>query len=176
MTPTRYPVEIDRESFFKHAFSHLSSGRSPYPWQRWLFLDMTSGNWPLVVPLPTGSGKISVLQIWLIVLAWCLREGIAGIPRRLAWVVNCRVVVDQVREEAERLPELLKTCQELHDPLKQASSSGQTLAVSTLRGQRADNGDWALAGCVAGSDSAGTRIRVPGGRRFITRPSNSAFA
>lgn len=136
-------VENDRTSFFQEAFYRLSSNRTPYPWQLQLFLDLTSGAWPRQVPLPTGTGKTAVLQIWLLALAWSLRQGAGGIPRRLAWVVNRRVVVDQVTKEAEALLERLKAWPELHDCLQRESSSGQALAISTLRGQFADNGDWA---------------------------------
>jgi CRISPR-associated endonuclease/helicase Cas3 len=106
---------------------------------------LNSGNWPEVVPLPTGSGKTAVLHIWLLALAWSIKSG-GGIPRRLAWVVNRRVVVDQVTDEASALISEgggLARCPEVGSLLKQASVSGVPLAVSTLRGQRADNGDWA---------------------------------
>ena len=135
-------MESDRGSFFEQAFHRLNSDRTPYPWQRRLFLEMTDSKWPQVVPLPTGSGKTSVLQIWLLALAWSLREETGSIPRRLAWVVNRRVVVDQVTQEAEELKKRLYS-DELGEVLARASSSGIPLALSTLRGQFADNGDWA---------------------------------
>lgn len=136
-------IEKGAKLFFDEEFRRLNVGRNPYPWQRRLFLDLTSGSWPQVIPLPTGSGKTSVLQIWLLALAWCLRETIGGVPRRIAWVVNRRVVVDQVTDEAETLKRRLNDCEELSRVLSRASSSGIPLSISTLRGQLADNGDWA---------------------------------
>ncbi|MGC1719691.1 MAG: type I-U CRISPR-associated helicase/endonuclease Cas3, partial [Isosphaeraceae bacterium] len=121
-------------------------GHSPYPWQEHLFLYLISGSWPAVVALPTGSGKTAVLHIWVLALAWSIKIGVGGIPRRLAWVVNRRVVVDQVTDEASALIAEkggLAQCPEVGSLLKQASMSGIPLSVSTLRGQRADNGEWA---------------------------------
>jgi CRISPR-associated endonuclease/helicase Cas3 len=136
-------MEIEREQFFRQYFSVLT-GRTPYPWQRKLFLDLTSGHWPEVVPLPTGSGKTAVMHIWLLALAWSLKKGESRIPRRLAWVVNRRVVVDQASDEATTLAGCgLEGCPEVSQLLAAASASGTRLAVSTLLGQRADDGDWA---------------------------------
>ena len=138
-------MATDPQQFFYETFGCLC-GYPPYPWQEKLFSDLVSGKWPQVVPLPTGSGKTSVLHIWLLALAWSFRTGAAGVPRRLAWVVNRRVVVDQVTDEAAALVKAnggLARCTEVSDLLRQASVSGIPLAVSTLRGQRADKGEWA---------------------------------
>lgn len=135
----------DSEQFFYETFSRMC-GHAPYPWQERLFLDLISSNWPEVVPLPTGSGKTAVLHTWLLALAWSIKSGSGGIPRRLAWVVNRRVVVDQVTDEASALIGKdggLARCPEVRTLLNQVSMSGVPLAVSTLRGQRADNGEWA---------------------------------
>ena len=138
-------MATDSEQFFYETFSQMC-GHPPYPWQEHLFLDLISGDWPEVVPLPTGSGKTAVLHIWLLALAWSIKTGSGGIPRRLAWVVNRRVVVDQVTDEATALIGKdggLAQCPEVSNLLAQVSMSGVPLAVSTLRGQLADNGDWA---------------------------------
>jgi CRISPR-associated endonuclease/helicase Cas3 len=138
-------MSIDPERYFDKYFSSLSGHKAFYPWQKKLFLQIASGNWPQIVHLPTGAGKTSVLHIWLLALAWSLDEKVHGVPRRLAWVVNRRVVVDQVTEEAESLIKAtggLDRCPEIRNTLTQASLSGEALAVSTLRGQRADKGDW----------------------------------
>ena len=135
----------DPKQFFTDAFRRLT-GRAPYPWQQTLFLEIVAGHWPQVVNLPTGAGKTAVLQIWLLALAWSLHAGTSSVPRRLAWIVNRRVVVDQVTDEAATLIGgncALDRCPEIRDLLRGASLTGKALAVSTLRGQRADNGDWA---------------------------------
>jgi CRISPR-associated endonuclease/helicase Cas3 len=132
-------MSTDPIQFFTEVFVSLT-GRAPYPWQLELFLDIVGERWPQVLNLPTGSGKTAVLQIWLAALAWSLQNGTSGVPRRLAWVVNRRVVVDQVTEEVEALvgeEGALDRCPAIRDLLASASLRGIPLAVSTLRGQRA---------------------------------------
>ena len=90
--------------FFANYFENLT-GRRPYPWQRKLFLELVgsaSGRWPEVVDLPTGAGKTSVVYIWLLGYSVCRQTGSPGFPRRLVWIVNRRVVVDQVTSELEK--------------------------------------------------------------------------
>lgn len=132
------------EGFFRRHFSHLSDGLMPYPWQQKLFADIISDQWPDSVPLPTGAGKTAIIKIWLIALGWSLR-GQAGnhIPRRLVWVVNRRVVVDQATNEVKAIAEKLASS-ELGPILRGCSVSNRKipLAVSTLRGQMADNREW----------------------------------
>jgi CRISPR-associated endonuclease/helicase Cas3 len=135
-------MQIERDQFFEQYFTDLT-GQSPYPWQSKLFQDLAVGRWPEILPLPTGSGKTSVIHIWLLALAWSLKTGEGRIPRRLAWLVNRRVVVDQASDEAAALAGSgLERCPELSRLLAAASATGKPLAVSTLRGQRADDGDW----------------------------------
>jgi len=162
-------MEIEREQFFGKYFS-LLTGRIPYLWQRKLFQDLAVGRWPEVVPLPTGSGKTSVMHVWLLALAWSLKTGEGQVPRRLAWVVNRRVVVDQASDEATTLAGRgLEGCPELSQLLAAASASAKPLAVSTLRGQRADDGDWArdpsTSGIIVGTvDMIGSRLLFRGYR------------
>lgn len=135
---------MNPEQFFEKYFELLTV-RVPYPWQKKLFTEIVGGRWPQIVNMPTGAGKTAVLHIWLLALCWALKTKTGCIPRRLAWVVNRRVVVDQVTDEVEELVQAgggLDRCPELRDLLAAASSSGVALAVSTLRGQRADTGDW----------------------------------
>ena len=99
-----------------------------------------------------------------IALAWSLKSGLPGVPRRLAWVVNRRVVVDQVTTEVQELLEHgLAKCNLVRDALAEASVSGDALVASSLRGQLADNGDWArdpsTPGVVVGTvDMIGSRL------------------
>src|SRR5665213_1901037 len=98
-------MAAESESFFIDNFHHLTT-RQPYPWQTKLFLRFSAPStepWPEVVDLPTGAGKTSVLHVWLLALAWGIRTKTYGVPRRLAWIVNRRVVVDQMTSEVETL-------------------------------------------------------------------------
>lgn len=77
-------TDINRE------FRALTGGFTPLKWQCRLFSLLKSGVLPRTCTLPTGVGKTSVISIWLIALA-----GGASLPRRLAYIVNRRTVVDQ---------------------------------------------------------------------------------
>src|SRR5205823_1704301 len=122
-----------------------------------LFERIVGGDWPDPIAIPTGLGKTSAMAVWILALASELME-LRGswrelrIPRRLAYVVDRRVVVDQASEEAEALAKRLERA--LKDPgdpladkaevLKGAGCDDQILAVSTLRGQRTLDRRWRL--------------------------------
>lgn len=121
------------------------TGFDPFPWQRRLCDAMLSGNVPTALDIPTGLGKTSVMAIWL--AAHLLG---ANLPRRLVYIVDRRVVVDQATHAAEELRE-----------------KHPTLKLSTLRGQFADNGDWlsdptGLAIVVGTVDMIGSRLLFSG--------------
>ena len=127
------------EHFFQHYFRFLT-GNDPYPWQRSLFNELIGGKRDLSLGIPTGTGKTSVMQIWLIALGWS-----KSLPRRLVWVVNNRIVVDQGTSEAGDISDELNQLP-ASDPLRTAleslSAFRNLLRVSTLRGHRADNREW----------------------------------
>jgi CRISPR-associated helicase Cas3 len=110
--------EID----FDSAFNSLTDN-PPFPWQRALYADwFIKGRVPDACNLPTGLGKTSVIAIWLIAFA----NAPDRVPRRLVYVVNRRTVVDQTTDEVEKY-------------LERKVPGVPELAVSTLRGQFADN-------------------------------------
>lgn len=119
---------------FATAFRELTRnggkpGNDPFPWQQALydrFMEKRPDNIPAACNLPTGLGKTSVIAVWLIALA----NG-AKVPRRLVYVVNRRTVVDQTTDEVTRYRDNLA-----------AAGITQSLALSTLRGQFADNREW----------------------------------
>jgi len=118
-------------------FSELTSEgderHPPFRWQMRLLRRMLDGNAPRFVDIPTGLGKTSVMALWLIALA----EG-ARLPRRLVYVVDRRVVVDQATRFAERLR--ANMLRELAEKL--GLEADAELPISTLRGGFADNRDW----------------------------------
>ncbi len=129
--------------------------------------------------LPTGIGKTSVVAIWLIVLLTHPDR----VPRRLVYVVNRRTVVDQTSAEVERIRERLKANPELNAKLTAlcAVPVDEPLALSTLRGQFADNREWcadpARPAVIVGTvDMIGSGLlfsRYTCG--FKTRPHHAAF-
>lgn len=105
---------------FAADFERLT-GNPPYRWQQRLYELFVAHDLPTAIDLPTGLGKTSVMAIWLIA-----RQANPALPRRLVYVVDRRVVVDQATEEAEKL----------------SAKSAPPLTISTLRGQHADNRLW----------------------------------
>jgi CRISPR-associated endonuclease/helicase Cas3 len=133
---------------------------------------------PACCDLPTGLGKTSVIAIWLIALA----EGKASVPRRLVYVVNRRTVVDQTTAEVEKLRRNLEPSG-LDNLLRNFATlpSDSPLAISTLRGQFADNREWSADPCrpaviVGTVDMMGSRLLFGGyGVGFKTRPLHAGF-
>lgn len=135
---------------FESAFRALDvANRPPLKWQSRLYQRFSGGTVPSTCRLPTGLGKTSVIPIWLIALA----NG-SALPRRLVYIVNRRTVVDQATDDAKRLLRRLERPAEanahqeaaslLRDALSKLAGDPTTmpLAISTLRGELADNGDW----------------------------------
>lgn len=76
----------------------------PFPWQARLARQVVeTGTWPVLLDLPTGAGKTAVIDIALFALA--CRPG--DLPRRTVYVVDRRIVVDQVARRVERLRDRL---------------------------------------------------------------------
>ncbi|HRA90229.1 MAG TPA: hypothetical protein PK992_19225, partial [Planctomycetaceae bacterium] len=91
--------------FFDEHYRNLRNPLTPMTWMRRMFEDVANGNPPSLVDLPTGAGKTDLIVIWLIALAWYghKRSDAKPIPRRLVWVVNRRVLVQQVHEMVNEL-------------------------------------------------------------------------
>ena len=136
---------------------HAMTGNQRFPWQSSLYERLVEGNFPERCDIPTGLGKTLIIAIWLLALAHRARNGVAGgFPRRLVYVVNRRTVVDQATREAEllRASQRLKDAH-LHDLWHDLRSLGihdarglrhleAPFAISTLRGQFADNAEWRI--------------------------------
>jgi len=94
------------------AFMHEVTGFAPFPWQRRLLGTVLDTGWPELLDLPTGTGKTSVLLIALFVLALAPECS----PRRIALVVDRRIIVDQVDGFARKIAAALQ------DPSRPVSS------------------------------------------------------
>jgi CRISPR-associated endonuclease/helicase Cas3 len=122
------------------------TGYTPYRWQVDVYERMLRNQFT-DLKLPTGTGKTSVMVIWLLALVKRAEQSRSyGFPRRLAWVVDRRTVVDQATAQAEEIRDKLEepSLAALKKALLglSATCSGNSLAVSTLRGELADNGEW----------------------------------
>lgn len=152
-------MPIDFHGDFRALTGHL-----PFAWQSRFFQSLESGVIPERCVIPTGLGKTSLLAVWLIAKARGL-----NVPTRLVYVVNRRTVVDQTTAEAESLR-------------NRAKEIGiERLAISTLRGQYADNQEWcndpSRPAIVCGTvDMIGSRLLFGGYRiGYRSRPLHAAF-
>src|SRR5579864_615394 len=94
-------------------FFHAVNGKDPFPWQRALAERVCAGGgtWPRVLDLPTASGKTACIEIAIFAIA-CqafLHPSERTAPRRIIFVVDRRVIVDQAFERAKKLAGLLRT-------------------------------------------------------------------
>lgn len=162
---------------FRRAFEALTS-RLPFPWQEDLYDRFARSEFPTTASLPTGLGKTFVIAVWLIALA---NHG-GKIPRRLVYIVNRRTVVDQATREVEKIRDRLDSAG-LTGPLNELCAEQHVvpLAISTLRGQFADNREWsrdpARPAVIVGTvDMIGSRLLFSGyGGGFKTRPLFAGF-
>lgn len=127
-------------------FSRLC-GSQPYLWQERLFTGwLADGRLPGALDIPTGLGKTKVIAAWL-----CARMLGASLPRRLVYVVDRRVVVDQATTEAETIADRLAAVLSDESAAKEDRKAYRTrlglgdddrIPISTLRGQFVDNRKW----------------------------------
>jgi CRISPR-associated endonuclease/helicase Cas3 len=157
------------------------TGNGPFPWQGALYAKFATGKFPRSCNIPTGLGKTSVVAVWLIALA----NHPDRLPRRLVYVVNRRTVVDQTTTEVAKLRTHLRDAG-LFESLSRLCAlplqpDEVPLAISTLRGQFADNREWsadpARPAVIAGTvDMIGSRLLFSGYRvGFKARPLHAGF-
>jgi CRISPR-associated endonuclease/helicase Cas3 len=79
--------------------------KDPFPWQSRLAEELCATNaWPDVLDLPTGSGKTACIDIalfhWLVSAS---RGSPSKAARRIAFVVDRRIIVDEATERARKI-------------------------------------------------------------------------
>jgi CRISPR-associated endonuclease/helicase Cas3 len=133
--------EETRQSWCAEHFSWLT-GHPPYLWQVKAFGALVDNQIPSALALATGSGKTSLIPIWLLSLLYQQQTfGKIALPRRLVWVINRRAVVDQATEVTEQIAQRFEEPGKLQKLLNSVSVTGG-LGVSTLRGEHEDNQEW----------------------------------
>jgi CRISPR-associated endonuclease/helicase Cas3 len=151
--------------------------KKAFDWQTRLLRQIVAKQeWPRVLDLPTGVGKTTCIDIALFALALDAQEDTAKrwCPRRIAMVVDRRVVVDQVAERGRKLLRALvavnaeSIVREVAERLRTLSKDGEEpLGVFTLRGGMPKDDGWArtpdqpliLASTV---DQLGSRLLIQG--------------
>ena len=115
-------------------FFELCHDEEPYLWQRRLADEvLTDKRWPPALDLPTGSGKTSAIDIAFYALAAAAHEAEFGIfPRRIVFIADRRVLVDQAWRHGERLLERIESRAELA-PVRQALAKLSPEPPSSIR-------------------------------------------
>ena len=138
--------EFDFSTYFRDAH-----GYEPFPWQvRLTRRVIEEGEWPHVIDLPTGVGKTAALDTAIFSLA--AHPG--RFPRRVVFVVDRRIIVDQVYERAKRIQDAIDSAETptlrwVKDRIGSTGGSGSghpgtgLLGVTCLRGGIPIDGEWA---------------------------------
>ncbi len=143
-------------------FFTASWGHRPFAWQQALaecVLERTESPWPDAIALPTASGKTACMDIAVFALAAqasrMARNQAITAPRRIFFVVDRRVIVDEAYERAKRLAQKLDEAKEgivksVADNLRQiargepaGSDHERPLAAHLLRGGMYRSEAWA---------------------------------
>jgi CRISPR-associated endonuclease/helicase Cas3 len=97
------------DAFFRELWGH-----ERFPWQRRLAQQVCEGRWPSVIDLPTASGKTACLDIAVFALAVQASRSPEQrtVGRRVFFVVNRRVIVDEANERAVKIATKLKAALE----------------------------------------------------------------
>jgi CRISPR-associated endonuclease/helicase Cas3 len=166
----------DFDLFHRSVHGH---DRAAFDWQKRLLEQIVERRcWPRTLDLPTGAGKTTCVDIALFALAldaqrpaaqrWC--------PRRIAMVVDRRVVVDQVAERGHKLaaalarpqsPVVASVASALRSLRADVDTKLEPVGVFTLRGGVPKDDGWArspdqpliLASTV---DQLGSRLLMQG--------------
>jgi CRISPR-associated endonuclease/helicase Cas3 len=135
----------DFSVWFRALWNH-----DPFPWQSMLAERVVAGEWPRALDLPTASGKTACLDIALYALAAQADRphGERTAPRRIWFVVDRRIVVDEAFGRAQAIAEKLAHAQagplrEVADRLRDLSGTERPLAVARLRGGILRDDGWA---------------------------------
>lgn len=124
------------------AFFRDVHGYEPFPWQQRLTARVLSKGWPKTIDLPTGTGKTAVLDTAIFALA-CDPE---VAPRRTVFVIDRRIVVDQVHRRARKIRDAIadggtSVLRQVQERLKMLAD-GEPLGVAALRGGIPIDREW----------------------------------
>jgi CRISPR-associated endonuclease/helicase Cas3 len=122
----------------------------PFPWQVMLAQQVAEEGWPLALDLPTASGKTACIDIAIYTLAAQAERPLAQrtAPRRIWFVVDRRIVVDEAFERAAKIADKLAAATSgplkyVAERLRQLSGTQRPLAVGRLRGGTLRDDGWA---------------------------------
>ena len=125
------------------AYFRSVHGFEPFPWQvRLTKMVLEDGRWPEVIDLPTGSGKTAAIDTAIFTLA----SHPDLFPRRIVFVIDRRIIVDQVCKRAETIEIALSQAQggvlsRIRDRLL-SITDGKPLGVAALKGGVPIDNEW----------------------------------
>lgn len=177
----------DFDTFFEELWKKPS-----FAWQRELAQRALEKEtpWPEVIALPTASGKTACMDIAVFALAAQVNRRESGLfptaPRRIFFVVDRRIIVDEAFERAKILSYNLKNAKngklkEIADRLRKLSGGNEPLACFQLRGGMYRSDAWArspLQPIIVATtvDQLGSRLLFRGyGRSFKTWPIHAGL-
>lgn len=135
------------------AFFEAAWGLAPFSWQKMLAIRiLDEGGWPGAIALPTAAGKTACLDIAVFALA--ARAGLLAPgrpltePRRIFYVVDRRIIVDEAFDRARTLAEKLRNAgngilKTVADRLRKLAAGDDPLACFQLRGGMYRDDAWA---------------------------------
>lgn len=148
---------MKREDFTKF-FAAVNGGHAPFSWQeRLLDSVLESGRWPDRIAAPTGAGKTSAIDVHVFATALTAASSGPRLPRRLAMVVDRRVLVDDQYQRARAIAgiladrkhqhplvaEVAEILSSLHTAEGQAKEDASPLVTARLRGGSVPSRSWA---------------------------------
>jgi len=131
-------------------FFHALWSHDPFPWQRMLAERLVDREWPRVLDLPTASGKTACMDAAIYALAVQAGKPVweRTAPRRIWFVVDRRIVVDEAFVRAQLIADKLLEAKDgplkrVADRLRAVSGTDRPLAVARLRGGVLRDDGWA---------------------------------
>jgi CRISPR-associated endonuclease/helicase Cas3 len=168
----------DFTTFFRGIWNH-----DPFPWQTMLVERIAAGCWPQALDLPTATGKTACMDAAIYALACQADRPTAErtAARRIWFVVDRRIVVDEAYDRAETIARKLRNAnggplKQVADRLRQISGTQRPLAVGRLRGGILRDDGWARlpsqpAVITSTVDQLGSRLLFRGyGRSHLAAP------
>jgi CRISPR-associated endonuclease/helicase Cas3 len=131
------------------AFFEALWGFGPFPWQTMLADRVAARRWPQALDLPTAAGKTACIDAAIYALAFQADKPVSECtaPRRIWFVVDRRIVVDEAFERASAIANKLMEAKggplrEIADRLLMLSGTTSPLAVARLRGGILRDDNW----------------------------------
>lgn len=172
---------MKREDFAKF-FAAVNGGHAPFRWQeRLLDTILETGQWPDRIDAPTGAGKTAAIDVHVFATALTAASPGRRPPRRLAMVVDRRVLVDDQYAHARALADMLGTpgrqtpevaevaeiLTGLHTAEGEEAKEAPPLVTARLRGGSVPSRSWAdyptaCAVLCATPDMWGSRLLLRG--------------